>query len=193
VKVVVGMAEEELVIDLPVEGIPEAQELDAQVRDIQAAATQEKTMRSYTSCMNQMERFINRDVEPRLQRRIFKEYTLNGGALVDGEDVVPLTCTEILRFLAHKRNSSPNMKKNSLASFKSAALKYRILNGFPPFSDQDDNELHRFLKGVANQLSNRVRDGDASSEEGKRHLKFKEYLELCRRALQDKLATLSPV
>jgi hypothetical protein len=162
------------------------EDLEIEVSNTLAASTQEKTMHTYTSGMRQMEAFINAEVEPHAASRIiFKSYKDNGGVLLPTDTIEPLSCREILLFLAHKRRVNPNLKKNTLASFKSAALKYRVLNGFDTFSEADENEFTRFFRGVRNQLSTRVREGQASPEEGKRHLKFGEYIEICRKSLME--------
>jgi hypothetical protein len=135
--------------------------------------------------MNQMQTYFSQDRE----RKIFKPYTEDGGKLVPGDLIEPLSAHELLSFLANKRREKPDMKKSSLASFKSACLKYRVLNGQSPFTEEEDLQISTYLKGVKNQLSSMVRSGTASSEEGKRHLKFSEYQMLCNKAMSGEIKT----
>ena len=85
-------------------------DLQAQVLGTIAASTQEKTMKSYTSCMRQMEAFFNEDPDAD-RRSIFKEYTKENGVPGSDDRIVPLSCNEILTYLAHKRNLNPSLKK----------------------------------------------------------------------------------
>src|SRR5205814_5572308 len=84
----------------------------------------------------------------------------------------------------NKRIKNNGIKVGTLSSFKSAAVKFRTLNGFPAFSDEEQAELARYLKGVKNQNSTKVRQGTMKSEEGKRHLKYAEYQDLCLKSMQ---------
>jgi hypothetical protein len=71
--------------------------------------------------------------------------------------------------------------------FKSAVLKFRVINGFGKFSDSEESRLARYYKGLGNQIAENIRNGQTASEEAKRHLKFVEYMMMCRNALIENL------
>jgi hypothetical protein len=60
--------------------------------------------------------------------------------------------------------------------FKSAVLKFRYLNRFEGFSESEQFTFKHFLKGLTNQQSNLVLQGQTDMDDsGKRHLKKEEY------------------
>jgi hypothetical protein len=76
----------------------------------------------------------------------------------ENEEILPVSGTELLNFLASKRRQNPGMKKGSLASFKSAVVKFRQIDCIPEFSAREDLEISRFLKGVRNLRCESVRE-----------------------------------
>lgn len=144
------------------------------VRQVQLEADQASTLRTYTGLMRQMQRFFSAE-----GRVIFYE----PGNEIDG--VIPVTANELMMFCeVEKRSKKPDIRASSLESFRSAAIKFRQLNGFPPFPPEEELELSRYFKGVKNQYSTMVRQGTARSEEGRRHLTELEYQKLCKLALK---------
>jgi hypothetical protein len=78
--------------------------------------------------------------------------------------------------MAWKKSQRPDVKKGTLAAFKSACSKYRAIEGIPDFTPIESERISRFLKGIRNQRSEHVRNNGISLEdEGKRHLKYEEY------------------
>jgi hypothetical protein len=139
-------------------------ELWEAVESTSRAADGKSTMKAYLGCMKQMQLYFG--------RRICQD--------LEGEEIIPVSCSELLEFLAWKREKRPNIKKVSLAAFKSACSKYRSIEKRPDFSLIETDQISRFLKGVRNQRAEKNRsDGISIEEEGKRHLKFDEYMKLC--------------
>jgi hypothetical protein len=156
--------------------------LDLDIQRTTANADLPSTIKGYIGLMRQMENYFG--------RRLFQDPALEASGDVIIE---PLTGNDLLRFLAHKRKENPTVKKGYLSSFKSAASKFRELNGFPPFTEVEVNLLKKFLKGVRNQNATEVRRGNLEVEFGHRHIKFTEYRLVLSSALklgiQDKFRT----
>ena len=78
------------------------------------------------------------------------------------------------------------MKAGTLESFISAVLKFSVINGLPSYTEREKTELGRYFKGVRNEISGQFREGTARPDEGKRHLQWTEYQQLCLEALKRK-------
>jgi hypothetical protein len=148
--------------------LPEASaELRSSVRNTMTRADAQATIRSYTSNMRQMQAFFGSQ-----GRRIFSE-NLEGD-----EDLMPLNAEEILIFCEHKRSIKTDIKAGTLSAYKSAALKFRCLNGFDGFSAAEEVEFKRYFKGVGNDNAELIRRGVLKSSESRRHLRFEDYQQL---------------
>ena len=149
-------------------------EIGASVLEIQAKSDTEGTLKSYVGCMKQLEQRLNR-----------KLYSME--LFEDGDErqngIVPVEMHELLEFLELKRLNS-KLSKSRVQGFKAAVSKFRSRNGFSKFSPKDETSLKRYLKGLGNMISQAIRDGDASGDEGKRHLKREELEFLCSYSLQ---------
>jgi hypothetical protein len=87
------------------------------------------------------------------------------------DDIVPHSASELLSFLVRKR------------------LKFRDVNGFPPFSPLEINkQISKFLKRVRQERSLGVQEGRIRSEEGRWHIQFAEFVVLC----EDIMFSISP-
>jgi hypothetical protein len=143
------------------------------VRQFQSHADSENTLEGYARLMRQLQRFFGAN-----GRVVFAEL----GQEVP--EIIPVNAEELMMFCETcKRANKPDMKAGSLESFRSAVAKFRTINGLPKFTEREEKELSRYFKGVKNELSAKIREGSAKPDEGKRHLQWAEYQQLCRKAL----------
>lgn len=134
------------------------------------------TLKAYGRSMVQIQKFLGRKVHS-------MEIFLSGD--VRQEAVVPVTMDELLNFIeTKKRSRKKGITDTTCQAIKSAVKKFRQRNGFANFSDHDQNKFSRYIKGLKNQRSERVRAGELSGEEGKRHMKREEYESLARLCLE---------
>jgi hypothetical protein len=139
-------------------------ELMEDIKETQLDADTAETLANYMSRMRAIERFIG--------RKLFQDPRDS----TDNDHFQPISGDELLRFFAFKRRDNPNIERGTLSGYKSAARKLRILNNVGNFSEDENKSISRFLKGVKNQKSRAVRNGDVESEDaGSRHLKYEEY------------------
>jgi len=82
---------------------------------------------------------------------------------------------ELLLFIENKKRNRDTISSTTVQCIKSAVKKYRERNGFADFSEEEVNLFKRYVRGISKQTSQRVRDGELSGDEGKRHLKREEY------------------
>jgi len=141
--------------------------LDVRVKETQIKATTPSTMRTYTSMMKEIQKTFP-------DRKIFYNPTSIA------EPIDPISGDELLRFLGRKRLKKPSLTMGYLSQYKSAVVKFRELNKHPPFSVEENRHISQFLRGVRQERSVADREGRLSSEEGKRRLRFQEYVTLCQ-------------
>jgi len=152
-------------------------DLNAAILETKSQADAERTKKAYVASMKRLQRHFG---ETRCKfSRDFQERGPESGK-------VPLTARELLGFLEHLRHRNGKISKSSAQGYKSAVLKFRQLNGFAGFSQEEQVEFKRWFRGLQRQVSSRIRDGDIeSSEEGKRHLKLEEYKRICTSLLSE--------
>jgi len=152
-------------------------DLKAATLETQSQADAERTQKAYAASMKRLKRHFGET------RRIFSMDFQERGP---ESGIVPLTAREFLGFLEHLRHQNGKISKSSAQGYKSAVLKFRQLNGFAGFSQEEQVEFKRSFRGLQRQVSSRIRDGDIeSSEEGKRHLKSEKYKRICTSLLSE--------
>jgi hypothetical protein len=93
--------------------------------------------------------------------------------------IQPISCNELMEFLEAVKRAKGKLSKGNAQRYKSAAIKFRMINGFPPFTADEQTSFKRWLKGLHNQVSESLRHGNMdASDSGKRHLKVEEYQSL---------------
>jgi hypothetical protein len=105
---------------------------------------------------------------------------LTNAELESEEKIKPLSASEVMMYIEHRRKSNPTVMKGTLAEIKPAVLKFRQLNGFSTFTEREKIELSRYFKGLSNQISQKVRDGNMKTEE---------YIALANDILNSKINT----
>ena len=145
------------------------------VLQVQANADSVGTLKSYIGCMNQLERY--------LVRNIYSSALFDEGDRGQ-DDIVPVEMHELLAFLEQKRLDG-SLSKSRAQGFKAAVSKFRSRNGFSDFSSKDAISFKRYIRGLSNVISQAIRDGDASGDEGKRHLKVEELVFLSSFSLKN--------
>ena len=98
-------------------------------------------------------------------------------------DILPVEMKELLVFFEQKRTVG-TLSKSTVQGFKAAVSKYRSRNGFADFSEIDLNSFKRYKKGLGNIISQEIREGNATGDEGKRHIKREELEYLCSFAVK---------
>jgi hypothetical protein len=152
-------------------------DLNAAFLETQSQADAERTKKAYAASMKRLQKHSG------ATRRIFSMDFQERGP---ESGIVPLTARELLGFLEHLRHQNGKISKSSAQGYKSAVLKFRQLNDFAGFSQEEQVEFKRWFRGLQRQVSSRIRDEDIeSSEEGKRHLKFEEYKRICASLLSE--------
>jgi hypothetical protein len=61
----------------------------------------------------------------------------NGYEIPNDKQIIPLNAEEVLIFCQKKVKDNPKLKPTTLNSFKSAACKFREINGFDNFNEYD--------------------------------------------------------
>ena len=137
---------------------------------MQANADSQGTLKVYIGCMEQLQRHLH--------RIIYNATDLFERGDVRQLEINPVTMQELLQFLEIKRQND-KVSKSTVQGFKAAVSKFRARNGFPKFSTQDLEAFKRYFRGLGNYISQAIRDGEAEGDDGKRHLKREELLDIC--------------
>jgi hypothetical protein len=142
-----------------------------------AAAEARKTVNNYKNLLLQMHEFLAR----KFNKRILEE--------VEGQTklVDKPTIKEFKAFLQYKIREKPDMRNDSLKTWRAAINKWIDLNSInvDTYSEKELKNLKAFLKGAKNNLAEKVQKGELSSfQVGKDHLTIYEYSDLCLESLR---------